>query len=290
MSEPRPFYLVGPTGSGKSSFALRLAEKWGGEIVNADAYQVYDGIPIISAAPSTEEKARVPHHLYGNVPLTESYSVARYAKEASMVIEEIQARGRRAIVVGGNGLYVKSLTHGLSDAPPGDEKLRRAMDSLPMEECVAWLKQLDPEGAAAMNLLNPRYVHRALEITLLSGVPASELKASWKQADPEGIDGLFIEWEREELYARINKRVHAMLEQGVLDEIAALPDTLSDTASKAIGVREFQAHLRGELALQDAVAAVQQASRRYAKRQLSWFRRERVFRCLQLAEAAEAYL
>ena len=114
MSETCPFYVVGPTGSGKSSIALSLAERWGGEIVNADAFQVYRGIPIITAAPSLEDRARVPHHLYEVISLDEDYNVARYAQKAEGVIDEIRSRGRRPIIVGGSGLYLKALTHGLA--------------------------------------------------------------------------------------------------------------------------------------------------------------------------------
>jgi tRNA dimethylallyltransferase len=150
---------------------------------------------------------------------------------------------------------------------------------------VAWLERLDPEGAAAMNLLNPRYVMRALEITLLTGVPASVLKAEWQRNEPMDIEGISISWEREDLYTRINDRVGAMLELGALEEIAVLSDTISNTALKAIGVRELQGHLAGEWSLEEAMAAIQRSSRRYAKRQMNWFRRETVFQRMTWAEA-----
>jgi tRNA dimethylallyltransferase len=285
VSEPLPFYVVGPTGSGKSSIALSLAERWGGEIVNADAFQVYRGIPIITAAPSAEDLERVPHHLYEVIPLDEDYNVARYAREAEEIIQDIQSRGRRPIIVGGSGLYIKALTHGLADTPPGDPEFRETLETLTEEARVAWLERLDPEGAAAMNLLNPRYVMRALEITLLTGVPASVLKAEWQRNEPMDIEGISISWEREDLYTRINDRVGAMLELGALEEIAVLSDTISNTALKAIGVRELQGHLAGEWSLEEAMAAIQRSSRRYAKRQMNWFRRETVFQRMTWAEA-----
>ena len=286
MKETRPFYVVGPTGSGKSSIALSLAERWRGEIVNADAFQVYQGIPIITAAPSLEDRARAPHHLYEMIPLNEDYNVARYAQEAEAVIEAIQLRGRRPIVVGGSGLYLKALTHGLADTPAGEADFREALETLSEQARVTWLEKLDPVGTERMNLRNPRYVMRALEISLLSGVPASVLKSRWQRDDPTDVEGISILWEREDLYARINGRVKEMLEAGVLKEIASLPKTISGTALKAIGVREFQRHLAGEWSLDEAVTAIQQASRRYAKRQTNWFRRESVFRRVTRAEAA----
>ncbi len=280
-----PFYIVGPTGSGKSAVALKLAQRWGGEIVNADAYQLYAGIPTITAAPSSEDKSRVPHHLYEVCALEEELNVVRYVSMAEAVINEIQGRGRRAIVVGGSGLYIKGLTHGLADSPPGDPGLRQAMEEVSEADRVAWLQKLDLAGARQMNLRNPRYVMRALEMTLLAGVPASVLKAGWKRDEPEGVEGIAVSWERAALYERINRRVESMIQGGALEEVAALPETVSQTALKAIGVREIQAYLRGDCSLHEAIEAIQQASRRYAKRQGSWFRRESIFRNLSFDEA-----
>ena len=287
MTTQAPFYVVGPTGSGKSGLALRLAEQWQGEIVNADAYQIYRGLPIITAAPSAEDRARVPHHLYETVGLDEDYHVARYAEEAQSAMREIQSRGKRPIVVGGNGLYVKALTHGLADSPPGDPKLRESLGEMSDASLVAWLEMLDPAGARAMNLKNPRYVMRSLEMTLLTGVSASVLKASWKRESPTGIEGISLCWDRAALYARIDARVSEMVARGAVEEVAALPDRLSATASKAIGVRELQAYLRGVCSLDDAIRAIQQASRRYAKRQETWFRKETVFARLSFEEASD---
>lgn len=285
MSEISPFYVVGPTGSGKSTVAQALAERWGGEIVNADAFQLYGGMPIITAAPTLEDRAQVPHWLYGVLAPTEESHVARYAEMAMETLREVRAKGRRPIVVGGSGLYVKALTHGLAEVPPGDPELRSELETLSQEVRVAWLEKVDPEGARSMNLRNPRYVMRALEMTLLSGYPASVLKAGWRREPKTEVEGICLQWERAELYARINARVEEMIALGAVTEVAALPAELSSTASRAIGVRELQRHLAGEWTLAEAVAAIQQASRRYAKRQETWFRREKVFRRLSFEEA-----
>lgn len=276
MSE-EPFYIVGPTGSGKSAVALALAERWNGEIVNADAFQVYKEIPIITAAPTEAERVRVPHHLYGFVSVSEAYNVARYVDDATRVLSEIMERGRRPLIVGGSGLYVKALTHGLSDSPPAEPALRQCLQSMDDDVLVRWLEHLDPSGAAAMNLQNPRYVQRAVEMTLLSGIPASVWKAAWDDQAPTDVKGIVLQWERAQLYERINARVEVMVEDGALQEIAALPSHLSATAQKAIGVSDLQRHLRGELSQEEAIEAIQQASRRYAKRQETWFRRETIF-------------
>lgn len=280
MSLPTdPFYVVGPTGSGKSEVALRLAERWGGEIVNADAFQLYSGMPIITAAPSEEDRRRHPHHLYGVLSPCAENSVAAYADLAERAMRKIQARGHRPIVVGGSGLYVKALTHGLADLPAPDETLRAALETLEESERVAWLEKLDPKGARSMNLRNPRYVGRALAMSLIAGIPASVLKSSWRREDEAaGMDGICIQWERQTLYRRIGERVEAMVKAGALEEVAALPADLSRTASRAIGVQELRCHLAGECTLEAAVEAIQQATRRFAKRQETWFRREGVFR------------
>ena len=277
MAKTEPFYIVGPTGSGKSAVALALAERWHGEIINADAFQVYCGMPIVTAGPTPEETRCVPHHLYATLALSEDYNVARYERDAKLAIAKVHARGRRPIIVGGSGLYIKALTHGLGNAPPAEPVLRNALSQLLPEDKVAWLQHIDPLGAEQTNLLNPRYVSRALEITLLSGIPMSVVKERWASEGPNKPCGVFLQWDRSVLYQRINQRVQGMVATGLLSEIKALPINISATASKAIGVREIKAHLKGNLSLEEAIAQIQRASRRFAKRQLSWFKRETVF-------------
>ncbi len=285
----RPLYIAGPTGSGKSAVALALARQVGGEIVNADAYQLYRGLEILSAAPTTAEQEGVPHHLFGCLSVDQPNNAACFAKLATPAIDAILGRGVRPIVVGGSGLYLKSLTHGLADLPAADPALRAELDALPETELVARLHALDPDGAATVDLQNRRYVTRAVEISLLAGRPMSEVKAAWRTPQPD-LDGVLLERPRDQLYARIDARVPQMLADGLLDEIRALPAHLSDTAEKAIGLRQLRAHLAGTIPLAECVADIQQASRRYAKRQCTWFRREPAFQsvCLGEAEGAES--
>lgn len=285
-----PFYLTGPTASGKSSLALALAEKIGGEIVNADAFQLYRGMDILSAKPPPAERTRVPHHLYDLLPLTESCDAQRYRDMAMPVIAQIQERGSLPIVVGGSGLYIKALSHGLAQLPPRDDALRQRLAQLTLEEKVARLLSLDPHAAENVPLQNPRYVDRALEICLLTNQPQSALRQTFSQKEPWGC-GVVLHWQRETLYERINQRVLDMLAAGLLDEVRALPQQV-ENAGKAIGWREMRAHLAGETTLDDAVAAMQQATRRYAKRQTTWFKREPWLQtiCLDSQATAESAL
>ncbi len=262
-----PFFITGPTSSGKSAIALALAERVGGEIVNADAFQLYQGLDLLTAKPPLTDRERVPHHLYDVLPPTESCDAQRYREMALPVIAEITARGRLPIVVGGSGLYIKALSHGLADLPRGDAALRAELNALPFEEMVARLLALDPQAAENVPLANPRYVQRALEICLLTGQPQSALRQTFAQTEPAG-QGVVLSWEREVLYARIDQRVHDMIAAGLLDEVRTLP-ALGVTSEKAIGLREIRAHLAGEMSLPEAISAMQQATRRYAKRQIT---------------------
>ncbi|MEM0896430.1 MAG: tRNA (adenosine(37)-N6)-dimethylallyltransferase MiaA [Verrucomicrobiota bacterium] len=276
-----PFYLAGPTGCGKTGVALELAGLWNAEIVNADAYQIYRGFDILSAKPSAEEQAKVPHHLFGAVPLQEDFDVARYEEVAKACLEQIQSRGRRPIVVGGSGLYLKSLTHGLTPLPPGDDDLRAELEQRSLEDLAAELAERDPEGAAIVNLKNRRYVTRALEITILAGRPMSEIKTEWEGKSPE-FAGVVLVREREALYERINLRTEAMLAAGAVEEVRNLPESISHTAGKAIGVQEIQQFLAGKIDHALCLELIQKNTRRYAKRQMNWFRRETGFRPVEL--------
>ena len=266
--------LTGPTASGKSAIAIAIARLTGGEIVCADAFQLYTGLPILTAQPAPEDMEIRPHHLYGSVPLTDEMDAARFARLAQACIAEITARGKLPIITGGSGLYIKALTHGLSPLPAANAALRMELDALTNEELSARLLALDPDAGATINLRNPRYVQRALEIAMLTGQPVAAQKTSFTSGPLPGIQAFYLHREREELYARINARTHQMLAAGVREEVGALPASLSLTAQKTIGLRELQAVTAGTLSLKDAVAAIQQNTRRYAKRQGTWFRRE----------------
>ena len=268
----KAFFLAGPTAVGKTDLALALAEACNGEIVGMDAFQVYAGLPILTAKPSPAELARVPHHLVGTVPLTESYSVARYLAEVQPVLADILARGRLPIVTGGTGLYFRALTRGLSEAPPSDPQLREQLSQTPLPELVERLRQLDPEAAATIDLANPRRVVRALEVVILSGKPLSAYRQEWQQPGVP-VHGVFLYREREELHERIRLRTERMFEHGVVDEVAHSLN-IGATARQVLGWEPIVQLLEGTITKAECIEAVAQATRHYAKRQMTWFRKE----------------
>jgi len=272
----KPIYICGPTASGKSALALEMAAQLDGEIVNADAFQLYRGLEIVSAAPSLEERSRVPHHLYGVLDPTEAADAGSYMRLALPVISDIQRRGRTPVITGGSGLYLKFLTHGPAPLPTGDAVLRAELAARPLEDLVAELRSLDPVEAARTALQNRRFVARALEICLLTGCKASELRDQWEAKTRDlsaSLQGLVIRRPRPDLHARIAERTRAMLEGGAREEVAAL-QSVSPNCEKAIGVREIRAWLAGEIDRATCGDLINAATRQYAKRQESWFRRE----------------
>lgn len=270
-------YICGPTASGKSSLALQMAAELDGEIVNADAFQLYRGLEIVSAAPSADELCQVPHHLYGVLEPTEAADAQVYTQLARPVIAEILSRGKTPIVTGGSGLYLKFLTHGAAPLPTGNPELRAEMDARPLADLIAQLEAVDPLEASRTALQNRRFVSRALEICLLSGQKASDLRDQWESKTQEissQLRGLVIQRTRPDLHARIAQRTRAMLAGGALDEVAALAD-VSINCEKAIGFREIRALLAGTLDRTTCEEAINAATRQYAKRQETWFRREK---------------
>ncbi|MEC5127830.1 tRNA (adenosine(37)-N6)-dimethylallyltransferase MiaA [Verrucomicrobiales bacterium BCK34] len=282
MNAPNtPLYLAGQTGCGKTAVALEIAKQLGRvEIINTDAYQVYRGLEILSAAPDAAEREQCPHHLFGILDPHEECDAASFAKMAKAAIAEVASRAT-PLVVGGSGLYLKAITHGLAPTPKSDPALREKLEQRPFESLIEEYEALDPDGAAQTNLKNRRYVTRNLEICLLSGQPASQLKQEWENNAPD-IDAIYLFRDREVIYDRINRRTHRMIDAGVIEEIALVTD-LSATAAKAIGVREIKAHLAGELGRDEMIEQIQQTTRRYAKRQASWFKRETAFRRVEIS-------
>lgn len=258
---------------------MEIASRLDGEIVNADAFQLYRGLDICTAKPSAADLARVPHHLYSVLSLGELCDAQFFCDLAKPIIADIAARGKVPIVVGGSGLYVKALTHGLSPLP-SDEGLRQRLAEFTPHERVEWLLTRDPDAQQTVNLKNDRYVTRALEICLLTGEPQSKLRQAWSQAQPQ-FRGVRLSWDRAALDARINQRVLNMIAAGLVNEVAGV-SALSATSAKAIGVEEIREHLRGESTIEQAVAAIQLATRQYARRQDKWFRREKAFRVLTM--------
>jgi tRNA dimethylallyltransferase len=270
------FFLLGPTAVGKSELAVEVALRCDAEIVGADAFQVYRGFEVLTAAAGAELQARVRHHLVGEIPVEEKFDVARYREMALQRIAEIEGRGKRALIVGGTGLYVRALARGLSEMPGQDAKLRVEMEGMTLEELQRRYAALDPVGSTRIDRQNRRRLVRAIEVTLLAGRPFSELRGDWSGETAESaIEGVALVREREELYERIDARVREMFERGVVEEVQKLEAGM--TAVQAIGYAEIKRLLGGEMSAEDCVEAIQTRTRQYAKRQLTWLRGENIF-------------
>lgn len=301
MSLARAFFIVGPTAAGKSELAADVAREMGAEVVSADAFQIYSGLNLLTAKPNATTLATAPHHLIGTMPLDQEMNAEKFRRAASRAIDEIQSRGKEAIIVGGSGLYVKALTHGLAPLPKADPKLRAKLHALGTDALRSQLAHLDPETARKIDSKNRRRLVRALEICLLTGKPVSVQHT--QRAVAGGVEpgpprsppaatkgstitatfrGVFVFRDRDELYERINRRAEAMFEEGVIEEVRAA-GAVSSTASQMIGLREIRELLAGKMSIAQCVAAIQQATRRYAKRQLTWFRRQTNFEPLNLS-------
>lgn len=278
MSETfAPLFVCGATASGKTAYALRMAAELDGEIVNGDAFQLFRGIEILSAAPSDEEKNGFPHHLFGVLEPAEHCDAGRYFEMVMPVISEIQSRGKIPIVVGGSGLYLKFLTHGPSPLPKGDEKLRAEMEVRSLEELLEELEAIDPVEAGQVNRGNKRYVSRSLEICRLTGEKVSELRDGWERKTQElekSLKGVWLIRERADLHQRIAQRTKQMLDQGAIEEVAAFAGVRGNW-EKAIGVKEIRQLLAGEISREACEELIVFATRQYAKRQETWFRREK---------------
>ncbi|MBX9742070.1 MAG: tRNA (adenosine(37)-N6)-dimethylallyltransferase MiaA [Chthoniobacterales bacterium] len=281
------FCLCGPTSVGKSALALLLAKRLGGQIVGADAFQIYEGLPILTAQPLLQERQAIRHHLIGVVPPTEPFDVFRYRTMALAAIEEILSRKKIPFIVGGTGLYFRALLTPFDPLPQADEALRMALKELSLEELLLRLHSLDPEATKLIDIKNRRRIERAIEIVTTTKLP---LAKSWhRHQEPASSKtppprGLLLIRDRAELFERIENNVQQMFADGVVEEVAAvLKNPLSSTASMALGLREIKQLLLGKQSLQETKAAIILATKRYAKRQLTWFRYQHSFPCLNLS-------
>ena len=275
--------VVGPTASGKSDLGIALALRADGEVVNCDSVQVYRGIEIATAKVPPSERRGVPHHLIDFVPPERNSTAADWARDALAVIEEVEARGRAALVVGGTGFYLRALREPFFEAPPTDAALRRRLAALRerrgAEHLHALLRRLDPERAAGLQPRDWPRVQRALELRLQTGVPMS-LRLGRRPAPPPLAARLRVfalSPPREELYRRIDLRAESHFRAGLVEEVRALLARGVPAGSSALGAHGYRRvveHLRGERSLESAVEQTKLDVRHYAKRQLTWFRRE----------------
>ena len=297
--------VCGPTATGKTALGIELALRYGGEIVSADSMQVYRRMDIGTAKASAEERARVPHHMLDVCEPWEDYSVSRYVQEAAAVCDGLLAEGKLPVIVGGTGLYIDSLLSGRDFAArdAGDEGLRAALsadyDRLGGEAMLETLRAFDPERAARLHPGDKRRIVRAIEIYRLTGKTITQHDAETRALPPryEALTLALSFADRADLYARIDRRVEQMVRNGLFEEVEGLlAEGLSPacTAMQAIGYKEAAQALRGELTREEAAALIQMNSRRYAKRQLTWFGRNPHARWIRwgrepdLAQALEA--
>lgn len=282
MPQPLVTLIAGPTASGKSRLAMDRARATGAVIVNADSQQLYADLRVLSARPSIEDEAEIPHRLYGVADAADAWSVGRWSRAAMEVLSELKTEGRPALLVGGTGLYFNALTKGLADIPPVPVEVRDAVQAeFDVEGEAAFrrrLAEVDPAAEAAVFPGDRQRLVRALSVHRASGRALTAWKADTRPLlAPGSYDALVVEPSRDRLYASCDARVDVMMAHGALEEVRALTARGLDPnlpAMKAVGVRELAAHLVGDLSLGDAVAAVKQSTRNYAKRQLTWFRNQ----------------
>ena len=274
--------IAGPTASGKTSLAVALAKAIDGEVVSCDSMQVYRNMDIGTAKPTVEEMAGIPHHMLSVADPEEDFSVSRYCEMATPIVEDILARGKFAIIAGGTGLYMDALIRGNSFAPyPATgrrEELEMLAETEGIEAVLCKLNEVDPESAARLHPSDRKRIIRAMEVYLETGETITEHNRKTQLVPPRFSPVWFAlaDRDRQALYDRIDRRVLEMLNQGLIPEIQHLLDTgvpEKATAMQAIGYKEYVDALRGRISTDEATALVQQASRHYAKRQLTWFRR-----------------
>ena len=294
MNKKPVICIVGPTASGKTALSLSLAELFDGEIVSADSMQIYKQMNIGTAKPGMEERRGIVHHMMDIIEPWETYSVARYVQEASCIVDKIHSLNRMPIVVGGTGLYVDSLLRGMDfAAQPSDEEYRHGLEIRAENEggevLLQELFKVDPEQAELLHANDHKRIIRALEVYHVTGEKISQHNDKTRDYDSvynACIIGITYR-DRQRLYDRINARVDMMLEDGILDELKSLLNKGIDktvTAFQAIGYKEFMPYIDGKCDLQEAVESLKQATRRYAKRQLTWFRRDEKINWLNIDE------
>lgn len=284
-NESAPALVIGgPTASGKSSLALELAQKTGAEIINADAFQLYRGLPLLTAQPTPKELALAPHQLVGEFDPAELFDAARYLKIARERIAQSWAAGRLPILVGGTGLYIRAVLYGLSEGLPSpDPALRLDLESRSLPELCTQLISLDAQAAQTVDLQNPRRVIRALEVCMLTGRPFTSFREPTPKERP--TMGVWLSVERGELHCKIEARAGQLFQNGVEEEVRIALPKMGMNAKQAIGLREVAEVLEGTSSRETAVERIVFATRQYARRQETWFRKEPALKALPWNES-----
>lgn len=284
-------FLGGPTASGKSAVALALAERLNGAIISVDSMQVYRGLDIGTAKPSAAERARAPHYLLDVADVGEPFDAACFARLAREAVDEIRGQGRVPVFCGGTGLYFKVLLEGVGESPGSDPAVREALAATPLETLLEELRTRDPVTYERIDRQNPRRVIRALAAIRATGRPFSEMRAEWTEQDQTPRFFVVLTREAEDLKQRIDARVDAMFQAGLVEETRALLGkglASNPIAMQAIGYRQVVEHLHGVRSLEETVALVKSRTRKFAKRQLTWYKYQTQARWLTLGPEADA--
>ena len=281
----------GPTGSGKSALAVEIAKHFHAPIISTDSRQMYRGMAIGTAQPTAEELAAVKHYFIADREPEDDFNCGRYEVEALALLERLFTENKYVVAVGGSGLYIQALCSGMDALPEADEELRNTLkqrlESEGLESLFAELEQLDPAYAEVVDRCNPSRVMRALEVCISSGKPYSEQRSGTITERPFHIIKIATDMPRDILYDRINHRVDMMVEEGLIDEAKAMYPKRHLNALQTVGYREIFDHFDGKCSLEEAIELVKRNSRRYAKRQMTWFRRDSEFRWFAPSDLSE---
>lgn len=280
MNRPELTILLGPTGVGKTDYAIDLALEYGSPVISCDSRQIFKEMKIGTAPPSPEQLERVKHYFIFSNTVTDIYTAGRYEIEAMALLEELFKSHRRLVMAGGSGLYIDALCNGLDDFPAADQNLRlelsrKASTSEGLAELVAQLEKIDPEAYQFVDLQNRQRVVRAVEVTLQTGKKFSEWRQNRKKERPFAIRKIGLTRERDELYDRINRRVDIMMEQGLLKEVESLLPYRDMPALRTVGYKEMFEYMDGKITLEKAVELIKRNSRHYAKKQLTYWGRDK---------------
>ena len=270
--------VVGPTGSGKTALAVALAQHYHAPIISTDSRQFFRGLPIGTAQPTTEELAAAKHYFIADREVEDDNNCGKYESEALALLDELFKQHDYVVAVGGSGLYIQALCEGMDELPEGNEQLRdelkARLESEGLENLVSQLRELDPEYANVVDIHNPARVMRALEVCLSTGRPYSEQRSGERRERPFNIIKIGTDMPRDILYDRINRRVDIMVEQGLIDEARAMYPKRHLNALQTVGYRELFDHFDDKCSMEEAIELIKRNSRRYAKRQMTWFRRD----------------
>lgn len=275
---PQPIFIAGPTAVGKTALSIKLAQRFNGEIISVDSMQVYRGLNIGTAKPSVEEREQIPHHLIDTIDLSQTFDVQQFVRLATAKKQEIQGRSKTPIFCGGTGLYFRAFINGLDSLPPSNEALRNELEQIPLPELLQELHESDPVWFEKIDQKNPRRVVRAIEIIRLTGKPVSAQRTTWKETQPDSSQPLIVlSRSPEMLRGRIDARVDKMFADGLVNETRALLESglkENETASRALGYRQVIELHDKVRSLDDTIALIKTKTWQFARRQLTWFRKQ----------------